>query len=251
MYSKIIFYGKVIASKAAELRIPALLLFSLPPATRLTPNFDANYYRRTRLRVRMDMPPGGPNPEQQEQNFIMALRDKLEDDIKESMRNRDQARLDALRFMKFAVQAVEKEQKKEHQADMLDRMLAACTQLSAAGRHGQIVGVGAVVAVVALLGMSKLEVYHNPLVWMGEDHPTTVGVLTMDREVGGISAVLDNIPVMFAVLGMDPNMGDTEEMRKFQWLLITLTAGVGGSMLSVGSAAGVARTVIRLCTTRG
>lgn len=43
----------------------------------------------------------------------MALRDKLEEDIKEAMRNRDQARLDALRFLKFAVQAVEKEQKKE------------------------------------------------------------------------------------------------------------------------------------------
>ena len=43
----------------------------------------------------------------------MALRDKLEQDIKESMRNHDQARLDALRFLKFAVQAVEKEQKKE------------------------------------------------------------------------------------------------------------------------------------------
>ena len=58
--------------------------------------------------------------------------------------------------------------------------------------------------------------------------------------VGGISAVLDNVPVMFAVLGMDPHMGDTDAMRTFQWLLITLTAGVGGSLLSVGSAAGVA-----------
>ena len=43
----------------------------------------------------------------------MDLRDKLEDDIKVSMRARDQARLDALRFLKFAVQAVEKEQNKE------------------------------------------------------------------------------------------------------------------------------------------
>ena len=43
----------------------------------------------------------------------MALREKLEEDIKSSMRNHDQARLDALRFLKFAVQAVEKEQKKE------------------------------------------------------------------------------------------------------------------------------------------
>lgn len=42
----------------------------------------------------------------------MALRDKLEEDIRSSMRNRDQARLDALRYLKFAVQAVEKEQKK-------------------------------------------------------------------------------------------------------------------------------------------
>ena len=58
--------------------------------------------------------------------------------------------------------------------------------------------------------------------------------------VGCLSAVLDNVPVMFAVLGMEPTMGSTPEMVLFQWLLITLTAGVGGSMLSVGSAAGVA-----------
>ncbi len=52
--------------------------------------------------------------------------------------------------------------------------------------------------------------------------------------VGFLSALIDNIPVMFAVLTMLPDM-DTG-----QWLLVTLTAGVGGSMLSVGSAAGVA-----------
>ena len=52
--------------------------------------------------------------------------------------------------------------------------------------------------------------------------------------VGVLSAVVDNIPVMFAVLSMNP------EMTVNQWLLVTLTAGVGGSLLSVGSAAGVA-----------
>ena len=52
--------------------------------------------------------------------------------------------------------------------------------------------------------------------------------------VGFLSAILDNIPVMFAVLTMHP------EMSEGQWLLVTLTAGVGGSMLSIGSAAGVA-----------
>lgn len=52
--------------------------------------------------------------------------------------------------------------------------------------------------------------------------------------LGVSSAIIDNIPVMFAVLSMNP------EMDHFQWLLITLTTGVGGSMLSIGSAAGVA-----------
>ncbi|MCG9713510.1 sodium:proton antiporter NhaD [Shewanella insulae] len=52
--------------------------------------------------------------------------------------------------------------------------------------------------------------------------------------VGVLSAIVDNIPVMFAVLTMNP------DMALGQWLLVTLTAGVGGSLLSIGSAAGVA-----------
>lgn len=52
--------------------------------------------------------------------------------------------------------------------------------------------------------------------------------------VGILSAVVDNIPVMFAVLTMQP------DMSLGNWLLVTLTAGVGGSLLSLGSAAGVA-----------
>ncbi len=59
--------------------------------------------------------------------------------------------------------------------------------------------------------------------------PTVANVL-----VGFMSAIVDNIPVMFAVLTMQPDMDLT------QWLLVTLTAGVGGSLLSIGSAAGVA-----------
>jgi Na+/H+ antiporter NhaD/arsenite permease-like protein len=52
--------------------------------------------------------------------------------------------------------------------------------------------------------------------------------------MGTLSAIVDNIPIMYAVLRMDPAMDHG------QWLLVTLTCGVGGSMLSVGSAAGVA-----------
>ncbi len=63
---------------------------------------------------------------------------------------------------------------------------------------------------------------------------TDLGATTTNILMGIASAVIDNIPVMFAVLAMDP------QMDQFQWLLVTLTCGVGGSMLSIGSAAGVA-----------
>jgi NhaD family Na+/H+ antiporter len=61
-----------------------------------------------------------------------------------------------------------------------------------------------------------------------------IGPTFANIAVGVLSAIVDNIPVMFAVLSMNP------EMDLGQWLLVTLTAGVGGSMLSIGSAAGVA-----------
>ncbi|MEP7245482.1 MAG: sodium:proton antiporter NhaD [Gammaproteobacteria bacterium] len=59
--------------------------------------------------------------------------------------------------------------------------------------------------------------------------PTVTNVL-----VGVASAIVDNIPIMYAVLNVQPDMSHG------QWLLVTLTAGVGGSLLSIGSAAGVA-----------
>ena len=61
-----------------------------------------------------------------------------------------------------------------------------------------------------------------------------MGATTANILVGVLSAIIDNIPVMFAVLSMNP------DMSLGQWLLVTLTAGVGGSLLSIGSAAGVA-----------
>lgn len=61
-----------------------------------------------------------------------------------------------------------------------------------------------------------------------------LGPVTANILVGILSAMVDNIPVMFAVLTMQP------DMNLGNWLLVTLTAGVGGSLLSIGSAAGVA-----------
>jgi len=52
--------------------------------------------------------------------------------------------------------------------------------------------------------------------------------------VGPLSAVLDNVPLVYAVLQMNPQMDES------QWLLLALSAGVGGSMLSIGSSAGIA-----------
>ncbi len=87
--------------------------------------------------------------------------------------------------------------------------------------YGVILAVGGL-GFIGYLGMVSEFSY-------GELGPTTANIL-----VGILSAIVDNIPVMFAVLTMNP------EMSHSQWLLVTLTAGVGGSLLSIGSAAGVA-----------
>ena len=86
---------------------------------------------------------------------------------------------------------------------------------------GIIFAVGGL-GVLGYLGLTSQYLY-------GDLGPTAANVI-----IGVLSAVVDNIPLMFAVLTMDP------AMSKEQWLLITLTTGIGGSMLSIGSAAGVA-----------
>ena len=87
--------------------------------------------------------------------------------------------------------------------------------------YGVILSVGGL-GFIGYLSLTSEFIY-------GEFGATTANVL-----VGIISAIVDNIPVMFAILTMNPDMPET------QWLLVTLTAGIGGSLLSIGSAAGVA-----------
>ena len=62
------------------------------------------------------------------------------------------------------------------------------------------------------------------------------GATTVNIGVGFLSAIVDNVPVMSAVLKSSPDMGLDAHA---QWMLVTLTAGVGGSLISFGSAAGV------------
>ena len=65
------------------------------------------------------------------------------------------------------------------------------------------------------------------------------GATTVNIGVGFLSAIVDNVPVMSAVLKANPMMGADTGENLSQWLLVTLTAGIGGSMISFGSAAGV------------
>lgn len=87
--------------------------------------------------------------------------------------------------------------------------------------YGILVCVGG----LASLGYLKL---------ISDDMYVSLGPTVANILVGILSAIIDNIPIVYAVLTAHPSM----DMG--QWLLITLTAGVGGSLLSIGSAAGVA-----------
>ena len=62
------------------------------------------------------------------------------------------------------------------------------------------------------------------------------GATAVNIGVGFLSAIVDNVPVMSAVLKANPDMGADAQS---QWMLVTMTAGVGGSLISFGSAAGV------------
>ena len=63
--------------------------------------------------------------------------------------------------------------------------------------------------------------------------PSVLGPTISNIAVGFLSAIIDNVPVMSAILKANPEMGVD------QWMLVTMTAGIGGSLISFGSAAGV------------
>jgi Na+/H+ antiporter NhaD/arsenite permease-like protein len=85
---------------------------------------------------------------------------------------------------------------------------------------------GVMIAVSGLSFIGYLTLA-SELLYVDAD-PTLANVL-----IGVASAFVDNGTIMLAVLTMAP------DISQGQWLLVTLTAGVGGSMLAIGSAAGV------------
>ena len=86
--------------------------------------------------------------------------------------------------------------------------------------YGVMVGVGGL-SFIGYLGVASHLLY-------GSIDPSVANIL-----VGIASAFIDNGTIMLSVLTMAP------DISQGQWLLVTLTAGVGGSLLAVGSAAGV------------
>jgi len=84
---------------------------------------------------------------------------------------------------------------------------------------------GILSAVGALHFLGFLEYVHHLYAIAG---PTASNI-----GVGFISAIIDNVPVMSAILKSSPSM------QADQWMLVTMTAGIGGSLISFGSAAGV------------
>ena len=93
---------------------------------------------------------------------------------------------------------------------------------------------GVIMCVSGLSYIGYLELLSNTIYPSSPDQ--LIGFSIANSIMGILSALIDNIPVMFSIL----QMHTTESMVLSQWLLITLTTGVGGSLLSIGSAPGVA-----------
>jgi Na+/H+ antiporter NhaD/arsenite permease-like protein len=85
---------------------------------------------------------------------------------------------------------------------------------------------GAMMIIGAMSFVGYLDMVAQSL--FGQISPTMANIT-----IGLSSAFIDNGTLMFAVLNMNPNLSSG------QWLLLTLTLGVGGSLLAIGSAPGV------------
>ncbi len=118
-------------------------------------------------------------------------------------------------------------QRKGHRRNNTDMVLDSFKQIERVEWDTLLFFFGIIFAVGGLGVLGYLASANQFL--YGQFGPTIANIV-----IGIFSAIVDNIPLMFAVLTMDPAMSHG------QWLLVTLTAGVGGSLLAVGSAAGVA-----------
>ena len=103
---------------------------------------------------------------------------------------------------------------------------------------------GILLAVSALQSAGHLSLMSNALDGCFKD--ATGGVFIIDVIIGILSSVVDNVPLVAACIKMFTGMtgADPTYLSYFIedglfWHLLTFTAGVGGSLLIIGSAAGV------------
>ena len=67
-----------------------------------------------------------------------------------------------------------------------------------------------------------------------------VGFFIIDLIIGVLSSIIDNVPLVAASMGMYPIDGGLFEVNHPFWEFLAYCAGTGGSLLIIGSAAGVA-----------
>ena len=94
---------------------------------------------------------------------------------------------------------------------------------------------GILMAVAALEEIGALNLLGGGLnVWFDGNHFAVTGI------IGVLSSIVDNVPLVAGCMGMYPmaEAGDFAQDGIF-WQLLAYCAGVGGSMLIIGSAAGV------------
>ncbi|CAB3976471.1 sodium:proton antiporter NhaD [Candidatus Azoamicus ciliaticola] len=85
-------------------------------------------------------------------------------------------------------------------------------------------------SIIGVLEKISIYIYKDML----ENTNIEIKHIIANTLMGILSAIIDNIPITYALIEMNPNMPEN------QWLILTLAVGTGGSILSIGSAAGIA-----------
>ncbi len=88
---------------------------------------------------------------------------------------------------------------------------------------------------LAVAALESMEILHHFAVWLDATVGSQSVIVTL---IGLLSAVIDNVPLVAASMGMYSL--DTYPMDSFIWEYLAYCAGTGGSILIIGSAAGVA-----------
>jgi Na+/H+ antiporter NhaD/arsenite permease-like protein len=88
---------------------------------------------------------------------------------------------------------------------------------------------------LAVSALESMHLLHALATWLDDTVGNLPGIITL---IGILSAVVDNVPLVAASMGMYSL--EAYPADHFIWEYLAYCAGTGGSMLIIGSAAGVA-----------